>query len=170
MNEHIMESLLLDQALNALSPDADHLLQAYLADHPEFKPLSDSIHQTATLGQKAVAMDLPTEMPAFSGEGLVRPPRSLRWQPMRTWKTMAACIFIGMGIGFMLKPFLYHGPQAGSTTIAQAQAETKPLSSGREVTREFWATKTYQALYRKNRTRAKAYQSIYEEYRKGGHL
>ncbi len=171
MNEHIMESLLLDQSLDALSPDVGHLLRAYLSDHPEFQHLSDAIHQTAALGQKAVAVEMPTEMPAFPGERLVQQSHPVRWQPIRAWKAIAACILIGMGIGFSFKPSLHRDPEAGPTTIVtQAHAEVKPLSGSREVTRAFWSAKTYQALYENNRTRTKTYQSVYEEYRKGGHL
>ncbi len=103
MNQHIMESLLLDQALQDLSPETEELLQAYLTDHPEFRSLSDSIHETAALGKKAVAADPPTDLPAFPRERLIQEQRHVSWQSVRMWRTIAACILLGMGIGFSIK-------------------------------------------------------------------
>ncbi len=128
MDIHIMESLLMDQALDALSPDVAQLLQAYLSDHPEFQPLSEAIRETAVLGQKAVAAEMPTEMPRFPRERLSQKPRQAGWPSVRRWKTIAACILLGMGIGFSLRQLVRIDSRPGSTVVAtQAQAETTRL-------------------------------------------
>lgn len=173
MDQHIMESLLLDQALDALSPDVEQLLQAYVTDHPEFNSLSESIHQTASLGQKAVRARLPEELPAFPRARLVHEPGHVSVQSMRTWRTIAACILIGMGIGFSLRHSLRLDSQPGLDTVtAQGHVETRPLSAGREVTRTFWSTKAYQDHYKNypKNARTKADQSSYKRYGKRGLL
>jgi len=173
MNEHIMESLLFDLTLNALSPDVEQLLQAYLTDHPEFQPLSDSIHQTATLGQKAVGADMPTEIPSFPRERLVHEQRHVSWPSMRGWKAVAACILIGMGIGFALTQWQrVDRPPSATTVTARVPVEPEPLSSGQKVTQAFWSAKTYQERYKNysaNR-KSKTDQSAYIKYGKRGLL
>jgi len=173
MDKHIMESLLMDQALDALSPETEQLLQAYLSDHPEFQPLSEAICEIAMLGQKAVAAEMPTEMPRFPRERLSQKPRQAGWPSVRRWKTIAACILLGMGIGFSLRQLVRIDSRPGSTVVAtQAQAETTRLPESVKVTRAFWSVKTYQTRYKTypTSTRTKTDLLRYKNYGKGGLL
>ena len=161
----------MDQALNTLSPDTEQLLKAYLSEHPEFQEIADSIQQTVVLGQKAVNIDVPRVIPPFPRERLLHQLRHTRWTAIQGWKTIAAAILIGISIGFVLKQarHIEHQPNQ-ITSIVQGHSETVPLSSGLDIGRTFWSTKTYHARYKDNLTRinTKADRSGYEKYRKEG--
>ncbi len=173
MNENWLESLLSDQALQALSFDVERLLQAYLKDHPEYLSLSESIHQTAALAQQAVTRDLPRDLPAFPMERFVRQPERVRRPSWQGWKAMAACLVIGLGIGlsfrYSMRKDLTPGPSA---TTAQVSVDAQPLAESGDVTRAFWSVKTYQNRYRHYPagTRSKTNLLRYQKYGKGGLL
>ena len=171
MNQQIIESLVMDQAQNTLSPDTEQLLKAYLSEHPEFQEIADSIHQTVVLSQKAVTIDAPCVIPPFPRKRLLRQLRHTRWTAIQGWKSIAAAILIGISIGFVLKQARHIEYQPNQiTSIIQEHSETVPLSSGLDVARTFWSTKTYHALYKDNlmRINTKTDRSGYEKYRKEG--
>lgn len=171
MNEQWLESLLKDQALHGLSLEVEQLLNAYMAEHPECQSLADSIHQTAELGQRAAAAELPTELPAFPRERITGQRTQIRWPSQVGWRAMAACLVIGLGIGFSLK----YTRSTVTRTIRPAEVlrvEGRPLAEGESVTRAFWSVETYQSRYKQYRasSRSKIGQSIYGRYGKGGLL
>jgi len=163
----------MDQALDALSPEMGQLLQAYLADHPEFRHLADSIHQAVDLGQKAVAGEMPTDIPAFPRKRLMHRFRYSSWITLQGWKTIAASILIGIGIGFVTKQpsHIDHQPNQFASAV-KGPSETAPLSSGLDTARAFWFSKTYHDRYRNYRTgtMSRAGRSGYEKYEKAGRL
>ena len=171
MNQHIIESLVMDQALNTLSPDTEQLLKAYLSEHPEFHEIADSIHQTVVLGQKAVNIDVPFVIPPFPRERLVRRLRHTRWTAIQGWKAIAAAILIGISIGFVLKQprHIEHQPNQ-ITSIVQGHSETVPLSSGLDTARALWSSKTYRDGYKNylTGTKSEADRSEYQKYEKAG--
>jgi len=173
MNQHVIESLLMDQALNALSPEMGQLLQAYLAEHPEFRHLADSIHQTVDLGQKALAREMPTEIPAFPRKRLMHRFRNSSWITLQGWKTIAASILIGIGIGFVLEQpsHIDHQPNP-LASVVNGPSETVPLSSGLDTARALWFSKTYHDRYKNypTGTKSRASRPGYEKYRKAGRL
>lgn len=148
MNQHIIESLVMDQALNALSSDTEQLLKAYLSEHAEFQDMVDSIHQTATLGQNAVTAERPTKIPPLPRERLTHRFRHNRWMVRQRWKTIAASILIGLVIGFVLKQPSHIDHQSDQLiSVVQGPSETIPLSSGLDTARAFWSSKTYRNRY-----------------------
>ncbi|MFC1793521.1 anti-sigma factor family protein [Planctomycetota bacterium] len=171
MEQHIIESLVMDQALNTLSPDTEQLLKAYLSEHPEFQEIADSIHQTATLGQNAVTVERPTRIPPFPRERLIRRLRHTRWTAIQGWKTIAAAILIGISIGFVLKQprHIDHQPNQ-LASVVQGPSETVPLSSGLDTARALWSSKTYRDGYKNylTGTKSEADRSGYEKYEKAG--
>ncbi len=158
---------------HALSPDTEQLLQAYLSDHPEFQHLSEAIHETAILGQKAVAAEMPAAVSSLSRERLFQQPQHVGWPSVRRWKTIAACILLGMGIGFFLRQSVRIDPQPRSTSVAiQAQAETTHLPESVKVTRALWSVNTYHNRHKTypTTTRTKTDLLRYKNYGKGGLL
>jgi len=149
MNQHTIESLVMDQALNALSSDTEELLKAYLSEHTEFQDMADSIHQAATLGQNAVTAARPTDIPLFPREQLVRQFRHTSWIATRGWKTIAASVLIGIGIGFVLRQpsHIDHQPNQ-LASVVQGPSETVPLSNGLDTARALWSSKTYLDRYK----------------------
>lgn len=172
MNEHVMESLLLDQALNALSPETEQLLQAYLSDHPEFQSLSDSIHQTAALGQKAVAAELPAAIPPFPRERWAHQPRHVSWLSRYAWKAMAACVLMGMGIGFSLTQLQHLDRQSSDAAPGLAHVTPESVSGGRQAAHTLWSMETYENRYKTYpaRTKSKIDPSIIKTYGRRGLL
>ena len=148
MNQQIIETLVMDQALNALSSDTEQLLKAYLSEHPEFQDMADSIQQTATLGQRAVTVERPNKIPPFPRKRLVRQFRHTSWIATQGWKTIAASILIGIGIGFVFRQpsHIDHQPKQ-LASVVQGSSETVPLSNGLDTARSLWSSKTYLDRY-----------------------
>jgi hypothetical protein len=173
MNQQIIKSLVMDQALNTLSPETEQLLKAYLSEHPEFQEFAESIHQTVALGQKAVNIDVRCVIPPFPRERLLRQLRHTRWIAIKRWKSIAAAILVGISIGFVFQQPRHIEHQADRiTSIVQGHSETVPLSSGLDIAQTYWSTKTYYTSYKDNlkRIKTKTDRSGYEKDRNGGLL
>ena len=147
MDQNTIESLLTEQALNELSPDVEDLLEAYLADHPEFQETAEAIRRTAELGQKAVSVPMPSDLPPFPRRQIQQAAERSRWKHIGQWGfSTAASILIGIGIGtfFIQKQPVYEP--------AQLYAQPSANTSGLDSARAFWSTQTYVEQYQKSRS------------------
>jgi len=148
MDKNKIESLLTEQALNGLSPDVEDLLEAYLSDHPEFQATAQSIRRTAELGRKAVSAPLPSDLPPFPKERMLRAVQRSYWKSVGRWGlSTAASILIGIGIGTF---FIQKQPMPEP---AQLYAQPSTNTSGLDSARAFWSTQTYIQQYQESRTK-----------------
>lgn len=171
MDKNKLESLLTEQALSGLSPEVEDLLESYLADHPEFQVMAESIHRTAELGQEAVSVPTPSDLPPFPGERILYAMQHSRWKQLgRRGFSIAASILIGIGIGLLFT----HKQRAFEPIdlFAQPPVNTRGLDSARA----FWSTQTYLERYQKNRTKQieskpdTTLQKRIQNLKKGGYL
>ncbi len=150
MNRDLLEQLLMDQALNELSPESTALLDAYLGDHPEMHSLADSIRETVAIGERAVHAELPTRLPPLPKEKLFSHKRTARWSMTARWGSVAASLIIGFGLGISATLLQNKPSQTDSDTIAY-HVQSQPVSGGLETARAFWSSQTYMDRYQKNR-------------------
>ena len=149
MNRDLLEQLLMDQALNELSPESTALMDAYMADHPEMQSLADSIREIVAIGEKAVHAELPTSLPPLPKEKLLLPGRLTSWSVTNRWVSVAASLIIGFGIGISAKLWQNEPSQTDPGTIASVQSQ--PVPGGFETARAFWSSQTYIDRYQRNR-------------------
>ena len=144
MNPDTLERLIMDDALGALEPDVRELLQAHLAQAPEAANHQAVIQETvcATREQlsSASADTAPNALPDF--KALMQPtartsPRNASW-----WLFAAAArLFIGLGMGWFLRPT--HKPMPQQETVAQQAAPAAKLPfviQASSATPSFWST------------------------------
>lgn len=149
MDKNKIETLLMEQALHELSTDAEDLLEAYLSDHPEFMETAESIRRTAELGQKAVSFPLPSDLPPFPREKMLRAIQRSCWKRAGRWGfSVAASILIGIGIG------VFSARQPRISEPPERFAQSAPVNtSGLDSARAFWSAQTYMDRYQKSRTK-----------------
>ena len=98
IDPEILERLLIDRALGELSPDAEALLEDYLAREPEASEKAEEIARTVGAARCALA-------PSEEVDSHALPPLLLygRWRFL--WRggaraaALAACLLIGVGVG-----------------------------------------------------------------------
>ena len=101
IDREILERLLIDRALGELSPDAEALLEDYLAREPEASEEAEEIARAADLARRALT-------PSEEVDSHPLPPLLLygRWRIL--WRAgvraaaLAACLLIGVGVGLWL--------------------------------------------------------------------
>ncbi len=150
MNRDFLETLLMDRALNELPPETVKLLDAYLADHPEMQPRDDSIQETVAIGERAVHVELPTELPAFPKERMLSRRRFAGLNTANLWISVAASLLIGIGIGMSGMRWKNEPPQKHPGLMV-SQVQSQPKSDGFASAQAFWSSKTYIDRYQKIR-------------------
>ncbi len=99
MDTDTLERLMIDRALGGLPPDAEVLLSAYLADHPDARAIAERIEETVTSAKAALADDRPAWMPPFPAETIRRGfSARRRWVFIARAAGLAACVLIGVGL------------------------------------------------------------------------
>jgi hypothetical protein len=93
MDEAILERLMIDDALGALSPDARALLEAYVCNQP--KELA-AWRRVAAAAAEAIPVAKAESLPPFPRQSVLRFPRVAL--------AAAAVLLIGIGIGWEFSP------------------------------------------------------------------
>ncbi len=71
MNQHVIESLVMDQALNALSSDTEELLKAYLSEHTEFQDMAGIIHSSRSETEGQLVLWGQLSKPGVGGDQII---------------------------------------------------------------------------------------------------
>jgi len=150
IDPEILERLLIDRALGELSPDAEALLEDYLARQPEASEEAQEIARTADLARCALT---PSE--EFDSHAL--PPLLLGKRGRILWRVgaraaaLAACLLIGVGVGLWLS----QSKQVVETQQEIAWVGAEDSDGTEEANRsEIWsARRFYEAASRPARTK-----------------
>lgn len=170
MEREIIERLAMDRALGELNEDTTALLEAYLAEHPEFQPDAEQISQTCELTSRAIdrKTGLGQTMPMAS------PARASRKPPIRLnrWARWAAVIFISITIGNFWGRFsaprspLVRTVMVAATPKTERQNLTNVLS---ETGEGFWRDKARAILDTKTSSVPKPHSAgggLWDRYRR----
>jgi len=170
MEREIIERLAMDRALGELNEDTTALLEAYLAEHPEFQPCAERMSQTCALTERAI--DRKTGL----GEtvAMKSPAQASQKPPIRLnrWARWAAVIFISMTIGNFWGRFSApRYPLVRTVMVAAApKAERQNLTSVLSETGEgFWRDKARAILDTKALSVTKSRSAgggLWDRYRK----
>jgi len=160
-----LEQLLTDQALGGLSPDAETLLMAYLADHPDARALSEQITQTVSGAQAVLADSQPIQLPPFpagtmGGGRLARllgtQDRALAGRAALVARiaSLAACVLIGIGLHAAMTantPSQDQGPTPPSIIVVSNDLPPRPTAT--EPPRPgFWSARQWYERSEQNRS------------------
>lgn len=154
MKSETIESLLMDQSLEQLSPEVEELLEAYIAEHPQYQQTAESIRQSTVLAKQAVSCETVSELPPFPKERLTYLEKTNRWKLFSKWGlSAAACLLIGAFIGISLtqRQDVDRQQQFTRTGIITANMQTIPDTRGLETARAFWSAEKYANVFSKNR-------------------
>ncbi|MBI4624122.1 MAG: hypothetical protein HY736_13015 [Verrucomicrobia bacterium] len=104
MKTEILETLLLDHALGALSPEVAALLEAHLAHDPAAARRAAELTETLRLARAAVAAPLEPPRKSLDVERLRQAQRHQRSSTRRTEiLRLAACLLLGLGLGWLIR-------------------------------------------------------------------
>jgi anti-sigma factor RsiW len=154
MKRQTLESLLMDQSLEQLSPDVEELLEAYIAEHPQYLQTAESIRKSAALAKQALSSEAAKELPPFPKERIIHAKASGRWKLFCKWGlSAAACLLIGTLIGISLtqQQNMNMQQQLTNGSILADNMQTVPDVRGLETARAFWSAERYENLFMKNR-------------------
>jgi anti-sigma factor RsiW len=104
MNAAMLNSLLLDRALGELSPEVTALLEAYLAQHPEDARRAAEFSATMDLSRAAVAVPTAAPRPFDVTRLQPRPPAAAQSSRRSEMLRLAACVAVGLGLGWLARP------------------------------------------------------------------
>ena len=126
IDPEILERLLIDRALGELSPDAEALLDDYLAREPEASEEAEEIARTADLARRALApsdeVDSHALPPLLLGKR-----RGVLWRVGARAAALAACLLIGVGVGLWFSQ---------SKQVIETQVEIAWVGTAQESARE----------------------------------
>jgi hypothetical protein len=154
MKPETIESLLMDQSLEQLSPDVEELLDAYIAEHPQYQQTALSFRQSAALAKQAVSYETTNELPPFPKERIIHVEATGRWKLFYKWGlSAAACLLIGALVGVSLTQRQEMSKQKILTngSMLAAKMQTVPDTRGLESARAFWSAEKYVNIFMKNR-------------------
>jgi anti-sigma factor RsiW len=100
MKQEILDRLLIDRALDALSPEVAALLDEHLEKEPQHMHASQEINNTVRLAKLALARRQEMSLPPL--KLLLLPEKApLRVDPRHTWRLaeLAAALILGIGLG-----------------------------------------------------------------------
>ena len=142
MKPETIESLLMDQSLEQLAPEVEELLEAYIAEHPQYQETAESIRQSAALAKQAVSCETAGELPPFPKERFMHMEKTNRWKLFCRWGlSAAACLLIGalIGISLIQQQNVDKQQQFISGGVIAANSQTVPDTRGLETARAFWS-------------------------------
>lgn len=154
MKPETIESLLIDQSLEQLLPEVEELLEAYIAEHPQYQQTAESIRQSTALAKQAVSCETAGELPPFPKERIMHLEKTNQWKLFSKWSlSAAACLLIGalVGISLTQRQNADKQQQFTRTGIIAANMQTIPDTRGLETARAFWSAEKYVNLFMKNR-------------------
>lgn len=118
MKDEILDALLHDHALGALSPEVTALLEEHLAQNPAASHRAASVQETVRLARAALATPLPRPQRSLDVGRLRRAQRPTWLAAHRTEiLRLAACLLIGLGAGWLVRA-PSPAPESGPPPIA----------------------------------------------------
>jgi hypothetical protein len=97
LEREMLEKLVLDRALGALTPEAARLLEAYGEGDARVGELEREYEQTVGLARRALAEAREPALPPFPAERIAAEARRRRlWRITRNAGALAACVLIGL--------------------------------------------------------------------------
>ena len=119
MDAEVLERLLMDRALGALTPDVESLLGAYLASDPATAARGSEFETAATAARRVLGSALPAKLPPFPAVGLQKIEQSRRRLiRLRNVAGIAAALVFGVGLVAALFRTGSTAPHVG-TSVAQ---------------------------------------------------
>ena len=101
MMDERLEALLIDRALDGLSPEVCWLLDEYLAEHPGYEVPAEQFRTTVELARRSLATNADRERAMARGFRLL-PVRGMRKAAWLLWPAAcAACLVLGWRLGTM---------------------------------------------------------------------
>jgi anti-sigma factor RsiW len=129
MKTETLESLLIDRALGALSPEAAELLEDYLIQNREAACVAASLASTVDLARGAVALPMASvnHLPSWNR---VRKALGVQRRQTLTWELgkLAACVLLGLAVG--LAPRFGGRPAVPPTELAVAPGPSVANKTG----------------------------------------
>ena len=126
MNNTALDTLLIDRALGALTPEMEMLLDAYLAQNPEVSGELERTFDTVNLVRDALKEESTVSLPEFLAPIRIRQ-RKIRRYTLQV-AGMAATLVIGVFFGqYHMDSSLTSVP---SPTYAVAESEPVPKATG----------------------------------------
>ena len=100
MDTVTLESLLIDRALGAFSPDVEQLLAAYLTQDAEAAAVAGQFVEVADLAKHSLAARTTVPLPPFPLQRILRAERAGRNRRcVGAAVAAAACVLMGLGLG-----------------------------------------------------------------------
>ena len=151
IDPEILERLLIDRALGELSPDAEALLEDYLAREPEASEEAEEIARAVDAARCALTPS--EEVDSHSLPPLLLGKRGgILWRVGARAAALAACLLIGVGVGLWFS----QSKQVIETQVEIAWVGAEEESDGTEGANrsEIWsARRFYEAASRPARTK-----------------
>ena len=133
MNSDCLQRLVMDRALDELSPDTAELLEAYLEDRPETSLEVREIEDTLSLARQVIRgpQRAAAELPPLKLDRVIlnRRGRRARWVGVLG---MAACLMLGFWLG-------RGGP------ILPTTAQSSNIGGAEQTAEDFWSVRRLSA-------------------------
>src|SRR5579862_9170455 len=123
MDDATLERLIFDDALGALSPDASALLAAHIQTMPGGSERLAGWRQLAETARAAMPTASPQALPPFPVSRIVSNP----WRIGRIGLSVAAVLFLGLGIGLLFPHRLTSSPQVAITPQPTEAPASSPI-------------------------------------------
>lgn len=150
MNPESLEALLLDQALDELSPEVADLLADHLSRNPDSARRADRLASTAALARRATALPLETPRRSLGLHRLLQVRKAhRRWAAAGEILRLAACVALGLGLG-------WYGRDSRSAAVALESTPPSPVAAlspaPDEATGGFWSLARLEAAQRERQS------------------
>ena len=169
MEREIIERLAIDSAAGELNEDAEALLEAYLAEHPEANQWTEDmlrIYQKteATINAKTRSADAGVGIEVAEAKSVLQ----VNWLAVGRWAAVVfLAAFIGVGLGRWSKSEPITG-KSGSATVLPSLMVKWPGYAVEDTARSFWRAKAIASLKPRPYRGHKAYMQfggLWERYR-----
>jgi len=143
MNTKVIERLLVDRHLGELPDDVSELLDAYIADKPEYSRLHRELTKMLTLAEQAVNSPPPNEEPM----PMLSPPRSSATPKPRLRFGLKPWLRTGAVAAALVLAFFLGARTGGPTSTPTMQSEMLArveARHGQETKGGFWSLTRFQ--------------------------
>jgi hypothetical protein len=142
MNAEILQTLLIDRSLGALSVETEALLADYLDRHPETAALAREYSETATLARLSLGSAKTISAPPFPGYKIRLAQRSLvRRRRLRVAALLAASLLLGTVFGTLVsrQSLSPHVGQKSPATVTTIETPQPPSTESTTPSARFWS-------------------------------
>ena len=100
VNKKTMETLFLDRLMGEMQVEVEALLEAYLAEHPEFENLEENLEKTVEVVKTALKPKEVDKLPSFAAHKMRSARQKNIWNNYRRMGVLlAGCLVVGMSFG-----------------------------------------------------------------------